>query len=735
MSFFDDASLAFLPSGAAGKDGKAYSIKPVPEYGSELVTNGDFASNINNWAAKDCTIVWDNGKIKCDNSSGNSGGGAYQNVGLQNNKTYRFIATIQIISASGNGAFRVATSAANGTGQSTRYTGSTLVAGGDAVTEIGEFTTGTDGDVAVQFNVDRANAVFTIDNVSVQEVLVGDGDFTFSRGSNLSATRVGADGLIEKGRENLLVQSNQFDTTWTTSDSSVTGGQSGYDGSNNAWKLQSSNSSTSYIQQSVSASGVQTMSVYAKAGTTNFFAFYKSSSVNAFFNLSNGSVGNTTGVVDTNVEDVGDGWYRCSMTFSASTSSIKMYLSDANGSFSSAVGSNILIQSAQLESGLAATEVISTGATTGKAGLLEDEPRFDYSGGATCPSLLLEPSRTNLATYSEYIQGLSLTGLTATPNATTSPEGVLNAYKVLTGTGNNDQIFEQATGTSGNTKTQSVYIKADSGVQWIRLIQIRFGFANSASTWFDIQNGVKGSKTEGGTTSVVDDATKIEDAGNGWYRLTLVCTDSTNNTTFDTRVRTAAGNSSTSRVSNGSYFVWGYQMESNASYPTSYIPNHSGGSVTRGADVCNSAGDSSTFNDSEGVLYTEISALANDGTNRRIVISDGTFNNSVQLYYYTISNRVRASVTSGGITSIDATAALSDATNYHKIAIRYKTNDFSLWVDGVEVGTDTSGNAPSGLNQLNFNDAGGSNFYGKTKQILTFKTALSDSELATLTTL
>ena len=34
----------------------------------------------------------------------------------------------------------------------------------------------------------------------------GDGDFTFSRGSNLAATRVGADGLIEKGRENLLLQ-------------------------------------------------------------------------------------------------------------------------------------------------------------------------------------------------------------------------------------------------------------------------------------------------------------------------------------------------------------------------------------------------------------------------------------------------------------------------------------------------------------------------------------------------
>ena len=42
----------------------------------------------------------------------------------------------------------------------------------------------------------------------------GSGDFTFSRGSNLAATRVDVNGLIEKGRENLVLQSNQFDTSW-----------------------------------------------------------------------------------------------------------------------------------------------------------------------------------------------------------------------------------------------------------------------------------------------------------------------------------------------------------------------------------------------------------------------------------------------------------------------------------------------------------------------------------------
>ena len=38
----------------------------------------------------------------------------------------------------------------------------------------------------------------------------GTGDFTFSRGSDISATRVNEDGYIEKGYENLLLQSNRL---------------------------------------------------------------------------------------------------------------------------------------------------------------------------------------------------------------------------------------------------------------------------------------------------------------------------------------------------------------------------------------------------------------------------------------------------------------------------------------------------------------------------------------------
>ena len=62
-----------------------------------------------------------------------------------------------------------------------------------------------------------------------------------TRGSNLTATRVDSNGLIEKGRENLLKDSNSFNpsgTAWNpTTAYTLTSGQEGYDGYNNAWLL------------------------------------------------------------------------------------------------------------------------------------------------------------------------------------------------------------------------------------------------------------------------------------------------------------------------------------------------------------------------------------------------------------------------------------------------------------------------------------------------------------------
>ena len=250
------------------------------------------------------------------------------------------------------------------------------------------------------------------------------GDFTFSRdGAGASpATRVGADGLIEKGRENLFSQSNNFDTTpWLLNTTSALSGQSGYDGSSDAWLLNSTGTGFPRVQQDVSASGVFVFSVYAKPATDGFMLLRTfGADAEVWFDLSDGSISNASGgqYISSTIEDVGNGWYRYSVIANGSLTTVRIYPASAYGVYSTS-GNGIYIQDAQLEVGLAATDYIESGATTGKAGLLEDEPRFDYSGGATCPSLLLEPSRTNLTGYSEYVGGMNFNNVSATANATT----------------------------------------------------------------------------------------------------------------------------------------------------------------------------------------------------------------------------------------------------------------------------------------------------------------------------
>ena len=722
MSFFDDASLVFLPSGAAGKDGKAYSIKPVPEFGSEKVTNGTFSTD-SDWT-KGTGWTISGGTASCDGSqSGNSI--LYQNISHSANKKYRVEFTISGY-VSGQVDFAL----------DTPFFGATTSNG----TFIFDAIPPSGGNFIIRADADF---VGSIDNVSVKEI-TKTGDFTFSRGSNLAATRVGADGLIEKGRENLLTYSNQFDTTWGSVGVTSASGQSGYDGSTDAWLLTDTATSGDHrLYIANSHSGVHTLSVYAKAETKSivYIQSYINNSSAAYFDLSDGSVLSTTSDIESKIESVANGWYRCSITFNNTNSYITIGMAEsATRSYVGDGTGTIYIQDAQLEIGLAVTDVIETGATTGKAGLLEDEPRFDYSGGATCPSLLLEPSRTQLVKYSELGSEYTIQGVGITNNETNSPEGLQNAFKVLeTATTGNHGVYQNVNLSANTDYAVSVFVKK-LGRRYVGL-QSWYGEGNGAIIYADLDDGtIEGTYAEGTGYSVSN--TSIVDYGNDWYRISGVFQSGNTGQYYGLvsmdelwTTGTSYGNSYAGDVTKG-FYSYGLQVEA-GSYPTSYIPNHSGGSVTRGADVCNSAGDSSTFNDSEGVLYAEISALANDGINRVItIVNSSTTINRVRLYYTTVDNRVIAEIrnASGGFLMIYN--GLSNATTFNKFAVKYKNNDSALWVNGTEVLTNTSGGVPVGLNSLNFDDGSGSDdFYGKTKQILTFKTALSDSELATLTTI
>ena len=127
-----------------------------------------------------------------------------------------------------------------------------------------------------------------------------------------------------------------------------------------------------------------------------------------------------------------------------------------------------------------------------------------------------------------------------------------------------------------------------------------------------------------------------------------------------------------------------------------------------------------------------MAALSDDLTIREISLSDGTNTNRVELRYANSVNKIQAVIRSSGGAIVLQTSTPPTITNFNKIAFKYKSGDFALWINGVEVATNTTSFLTSGLNRLGLdNGSGGENFYGKVKQLQVFKT--TDIDLAALT--
>ncbi len=431
------------------------------------------------------------------------------------------------------------------------------------------------------------------DKVYSVKPIDGSGDLNFTRAS--SATRIGSTGLIEKTRTNLVLQSNQFDTTWLNSNTSETSGQSGYDGSSNAWLLTKTANAFSYIYQDISTSGVKTFSVYAKADSLNVATLYINASVNYYvrFNLLNGSVleQSATGVIiDTNGVSVGNGWYRLSVTINDSITRVRLY-----PELSETTAGSIYIQDAQLEQGLVATSYIETTTTAVSVGSYDNVPRLNYTAGSTssCPSLLLEPQRTNLVTHSEYINNSSyaLTNATITNNSATSPEGVVNASLIsITSSGS---ITSYGTSVGNNSVTFSIFAKQGTTSRF----RMREAFYYGTQVIFDLSNG-----------TIISGSGNIENYGNGWYRCSMTQTYTAGQGNL-----TLTMDSDTNPAMD--VYLWGTQFEV-GSYQSSYIPSY-GATVTRVADNCQKVGLTSLIGQSEGTLFLDF--VPNNNTDLQIV--------------------------------------------------------------------------------------------------------------------
>jgi len=360
--------------------------------------------------------------------------------------------------------------------------------------------------------------------------------------------------------------------------------------------------------------------------------------------------------------------------------------------------------------------------------VLEDDlPRIDYSTGEA--AFLLEPQSTNLITYSEdFSQSYwTKTGVGVT-SGFTSPSGDLSAYEVTENASGGAHTFYSNTlpSTNGETYTYSLFVKYN-GRQWFRLWG-QYGSSNF-STYFDIQNGLLGSKDIGVTS-------KIEDYGNGWYRVSATATsDGTAN-----RFRGYLADADNSPAYDGDgvsgAYIYGAQLEA-LSYATSYIPTN-GSIVTRAAESCLDA--TPTINSEEGVLYAEISALADTGTRRCISLSNGSTSNRVMLRYDSVSNRIQCFAQIGGTVYADISTTSYDTTDVNKIAYRYKSGEYALYINGVEQGTSTDAAifAQDTLTELSFrrgDNNANQDFYGNTKDLRVYEKALTDDQLIELTTI
>jgi len=511
----------------------------------------------------------------------------------------------------------------------------------------------------------------------------GDGDLTFSRGSNLAATRVNSEGLIEKGRENLFTYSQDFRDAagWLVSNATkVSITETDPNGGSTAANISWTAGSDRYFYKNITSGNVLTTSFYVKSnGGGNKFRLFGD------------------GAIDLSQDFTATGeWQRFEFFFERGSG---QGVGITNASDNSAA--DLLVAFSQLEQGLIATDYIPTTTTTEQAGILEDMPRLDYSGGATCPSLLLEPQRSNLFAQSEYYSGSywSKTLVSFTDNYTTSPEGVQNASRFISAGGTYPQLTKSISGlTIGQTYTASFYVKSDGTTQ----IEHTSWFTGFAGTTFT--------------------------ATDEWQRISFSIT-----ATATTHAFVLFNNSPSAPAS--SFLLYGLQMEA-GSYPTSYIPTY-GSSVTRSQDSCSGAGDSSVFNSTQGVLFYEGSSLFNDLTNRFITLSDGTNDNRVLFGYRAISNQVFARIEGNNSASVDLTHIVSDTKDNIKIAISFDNSfNYKMFVNGVLVDSGTGTDSILGLNDLSFTNATGSeNLFGKVKQLLYFPTALTDAECIELTTI
>jgi len=554
----------------------------------------------------------------------------------------------------------------------------------------------------------------------------GSGDLSVTRAT--TATRVNSAGLVELVPYNLLSYSEDFSNSiWNKTALSIsTNSTTAPNGSTTADTITNSSSSGIILQDysSVNTSQIVTHSVYlkrtnndwvvvaiARSGATTYGEVY------VWFNLATGAVGSNLPdgaavLLDADIEDAGNGWYRCSVTGyvpNAVAYTAFMFYPDGNGSFNRVTGQSVYAWGSQLVEGSTAKDYQKTETRL-------NIPRLDYSNG-TCPSLLVEPQRTNRLIYSEeLVVGKAFAYASGTFSVTQNTTDTLDPF----GNNNADKFtaVDQAandsyTATSGSGNiTLSVFAKKGTSNT---LVIYHDNVTIPGFFWaqFNIQTGVV-LATNGAVVS-----TSIEDYGNGWFRCSVTGPDTN-----------ATGNIHNFTTYAGTSYLFGVQLEQ-GNYPTSYIPTQ-GASVTRNADVISKTGISSLIGQTEGTLFVDVNLDETTDYNGWFLKENATFDTFVFLQRET-SGRIAAGYYGSGALQARIETAPNQPIGHYKIAFGYKNNDFVMYINGTQIGTDTSGSVSGLMDYIDLHwTQTGTNHQNAAAL---WKTRLTNTQLAQLTTI
>ena len=568
-----------------------------------------------------------------------------------------------------------------------------------------------------------------------------------------------------KAEQNLLLQSQDFTTTWSVvaGNATVTSNTStAPDGTSTADTLTEDSALGFHLCfQNSTVSGVITLSIFAKLGSgTRFLTIGVNNSTSnygsATFDLSSGTstqtqAAGTYSSASATITAVSQGFYRCTFTVTTDTTSvIRVALNNTGTPTASNRGfgagytgdgtSSLILWGAQLEqrSAVTAYTPTTTQPITNYISVLQTAAsgvaRFDHNP-ITDESLglLIEEQRTNLRTYSEDFTNAVWTksGASITADTVIAPDGTLTGDKLVENTATSRHFVTTSLTLTANTVyTLSVYMKAGERTT------ATFGnssTANWAAGLSVVVNLATGVITSGTGT--------IQSVGNGWYRVSGTGTFGPANANggMIIELQTTAGY--TGDGYSGIY-LWGAQLEAGA-FPTSYIQTVAS-QVTRAADAASMTGTnfSSWYNQAEGTLYADysipfdssvsvfplVASFDNGSTSTRTVIAQRTIDEKVQAAIF-VNNVLQVSILS------TANATYGPPL---RAALSYKTDDVAFTLNANAVQTDTSSLIGTDMSALRIGNAAtpgyGNALSGTIRKLSYYPLRVTNAQLQGLTT-